>query len=243
MYFPSLPLSLPLQYLQSINKTWKDGGKTGMGDEDTGGVMEGWEAASPNQTIFNDNFLESCAPGKSWTENIWFDLTIQKNAWWCGGILAEEKVHIEGSKHDINKCTITAPSWRPFLWWSFIQINCRSKLGPIRFWWLCSRAVFHPFSAQSLISTLPPGFSCSHHYIPVQREWSCQVPDSGHVFALFLYQESHIGREFNPRWTHCCNLHRIQHLMILQTLIRDIVFSFDVKHSAPITLPYHDWHH
>lgn len=51
------------------------------------------------------------------------------------------------------------------------------------------------------IITLPLCFSSSHRYITVQRERSCQVPDSGSVFALFLYYESHSGGETTQTYT------------------------------------------
>lgn len=108
--------------------------------------------------------------------------------------------------------------------WSFMQICCRSVASPsgsrppdlTSFHDECSwQKPFKPLtSGMRLISgpDLKPKnheyvvvvlcVSSPRHCIPVRGEWSCQVPDSGSVFALFVCKESHSGWGFNPRWTN-----------------------------------------
>lgn len=84
---------------ESINKTWWDGGKTGMEERD--GRSEAMEAASPNQTsLLWMSLLEhqSTAPDQSWTDNMLFDSTESTVIWrW--------RSHPGVTTHDINKCT------------------------------------------------------------------------------------------------------------------------------------------
>lgn len=176
-------------------------------EERKGSSTKGWETASSKQELF-----WTAMRSKHCLWNILFHLLVQKSMvkWRYS---TKEKVHIQWVKtHDIHKCTDMAAGWRqsPFSQGSFMQI-CRrsntawsvtadfagdppdvnSKISPVLV--LLSEA-FQPFK------TLESGPSPVHLYIPVQRKRSCRVPDSGSVFALFLYWESHSGGEFDTRF-------------------------------------------
>lgn len=67
---------------------------------------------------------------------------------------------------------------------------CRSKHSPIKVWWLCSGASGHIFQMQNLRHSFT-----SLVLIPVHGEWSCQIPDSGSIFASVLVaRKSQWGR-------------------------------------------------
>lgn len=95
------------------------------------------------------------------------------------------------------------------------------------------RQLHQQITTMFLFSTL---LICSHHYIPVQREWSCQFPDSN-VFALLMYYESHSGGDFNPRIIDYLGLHRIPHLMILCTLLSKYQSHYISSHDRNVLIP------
>lgn len=179
--FSSLLPSPPLQFL-SINKPGETEGRRERMEEREGRSNGGWEAA----------FLQNQTEAGLYCEFSWSirPEPPELNGFICPLIHGDVEVFQPRREFHIQRLNLMM-STRLFspLPPGLCSYGCCE--GSCRYVQMQSNQLLMAF----LKSCIPLNYRLmsanpdltTHDYIPVQREWSCQVPDSGIVFALFLY--------------------------------------------------------